>query len=85
MFAGHLTSLGAQISRQLGVSLASASKMRAGSLLPHVRHWDALGHCRRNNDWRLKRRALNGLPCWTGLGVKKLKPCSDLPRLNVGS
>jgi CRISPR-associated endonuclease Cas1 len=31
-----------QISRQLGVSLASASKMRAGSLLPHVRHWDAL-------------------------------------------
>jgi hypothetical protein len=31
-----------QISRQLGVSLASASKMRAGSLLPHVRHWEAL-------------------------------------------
>jgi CRISPR-associated endonuclease Cas1 len=31
-----------QISRQLGVSVASASKMRAGSLLPHVRHWDAL-------------------------------------------
>ncbi len=31
-----------QISRELGVSLASASRMRAGSLLPHVRHWDAL-------------------------------------------
>jgi hypothetical protein len=31
-----------QISRELGVSLASASKMRAGSLLPHVRHWDVL-------------------------------------------
>jgi hypothetical protein len=31
-----------QISRQLGVSLGSASRMRAGSLLPHVRHWDVL-------------------------------------------
>lgn len=31
-----------QISRQLGVSLASASKMRAGTLLPHVRRWDAV-------------------------------------------
>jgi hypothetical protein len=30
-----------QIRRELGVSPALASKMRAGSLLPHVRHWDA--------------------------------------------
>lgn len=31
-----------QISRELGVSLASASRVRGGSLLPHVRHWGAL-------------------------------------------
>jgi hypothetical protein len=41
-----------QISRELGVSLASASKMRAGSLLPHVRHWDALRAMPNNNNER---------------------------------